>query len=74
VLEQGDAEPVEKCGLSSIGLRDAAQADLTVAGGRQHDIMGLNACELFEHSAWRVTEACPALPCLPSTKAKNSNQ
>jgi hypothetical protein len=47
---------------SPILLRDAAQADLTVAGGRQHDVMGLNACELFELSAWRVTEACPALP------------
>jgi hypothetical protein len=26
-LGQGDAEPVQKCGLSGVGLRDAAQAD-----------------------------------------------
>src|SRR5262245_30844503 len=76
-LGQADAEPVKKCGLSDIGLRDAAQADLTVAGGRQHDVVGLNACEFFEHSARRVSEASTALPHLqglPEHESQKAHQ
>jgi hypothetical protein len=59
---QGDAESIKECGLGGIGLGDATQANLAVAGGRQHDVVRLNACEFFEHGAWRVSETGALLP------------
>jgi hypothetical protein len=61
-LWQDDAEAVEECGLGGIGLGDAAQADLTMGGGWQHDIVRLNSSELFEHSARGVSEPGALLP------------
>ena len=61
-LGQDDAEAVEQCGLSGIGLGDAAQADLAVGCGWQDDVVRLNACELFEYRARRVSETCALLP------------
>ena len=45
------AEAVEKRGLSEIGLGDAAQTNLPMRGGRQHNVVRLNASEFFEHGA-----------------------
>ena len=50
-LWQDDAEAVEKRGLSEIGLGDAAQTNLPMRGGRQHNVVRLNASEFFEHGA-----------------------
>ena len=61
-LGQDDAEAVEKRGLGGVGLGDAAQADLTVGGGRQHHVVRLDARELIEHGARGVAEAGAALP------------
>jgi site-specific recombinase XerD len=56
-LWQGDAEAIEQRGLGDIGLRDAAQPDLTERGGRQHDVVGLDTFELFNNGARGVRGA-----------------
>ena len=61
-LGQDDAEAVEKCGLSGIGLGDAAKTNLPVRCGRQHDIVRLNTGEFFEQRARRVSETSALLP------------
>jgi hypothetical protein len=45
---QIDAEAVEERRLGGVGLGDASQADLAVRRGRQHHIVRLDACKLFE--------------------------
>src|SRR5712691_10236695 len=50
-LGQDDAEAVEECGLGGVWLGHAAQADLAVRCGRQHDIVRLNASKLVEDGA-----------------------
>src|ERR1700732_1342678 len=50
-LGHDDAEAVEECGLVGIGLGDTSQADLAVGGGRQHHVVRLDACKLFEDRA-----------------------
>ena len=46
-----------------------------MAGGGQHDVVGLNACKLFEHSAWRVSETSAALPHpLPQHEGQKAHQ
>src|SRR4029079_8502551 len=58
---QDDAETVEKGGLSRIGLCDASQTDLPVRGGRQHNVVRLNAGELLQDGPRRITETCALL-------------
>jgi len=43
-------------------LGDATQTYLAVGGGWQHDIIRLNARELFEHGSWGIAETSAALP------------
>jgi hypothetical protein len=72
-LRQNDAEAMEKRRLGGVGLGDAAQADRTVGGGWQHDVMRLNPRQLVEHRTRRVSEAGALLPHLEafhSTKAR----
>ena len=38
-LGQDNAEAIKKRGLGLIGLSDAAQADLAMGYGRQHDVV-----------------------------------
>src|SRR5260370_18093235 len=59
---QDDGEAVEESGLCGIGLGDATQTYLAVGGGWQHDIIRLNARELFEHGSWGIAETSAALP------------
>jgi hypothetical protein len=76
-LWQGDAEAIEQRGLGDIGLRDAAQPDLTERGGRQHDVVGLDTFELFNNGARGVTEAGTALPHLqglPQHEGKEAHE
>ena len=46
-LWQGDAETIEESGLGGVWLGDSTQANLPVLCGRQDDVLGLNAFELF---------------------------
>jgi hypothetical protein len=48
---EGNAETVDECGLGGIWLGDTTQPDLTEGGGRQHDVVGLDARELFKDGA-----------------------
>src|SRR5882762_9787564 len=59
-LWQDYAEAVEESGLCGIGLGDATQTDLAMGGGWQHDIIRLNARELFEHGSWGIAETSAA--------------
>jgi hypothetical protein len=43
-----DAKAIEERGLSGIRLGDAAQADIAVRCGRQHDVVRLDGREFFE--------------------------
>src|SRR5271166_2922336 len=61
-LRQGNPEPVEQCGLSGIGLGYAAQTNLAVSCGGQHDIVRLNACEFVEHGARGIAQTGALLP------------
>jgi hypothetical protein len=61
-LGQNDAKAIEKCRLGGIGLGDAAQADRTVSGCWQHDVVRLDPCQFFEHGARRVSKAGGLLP------------
>ena len=76
-LWQHDAEAVKQSGLGGIGLGDAAQANLTVGGGWQHDVVRLNSCELFEHRARGVSETGALLPhfeALPQHESEKADQ
>jgi hypothetical protein len=76
-LRQDDAEAVEESGLCRIWLGDATQADLAVGGGWQHDIIGLNAREFFEHRSRGIAETRTALPhleALPQHKGEKADQ
>ena len=55
-LGQDDAEAVEKGSLAEVGFGDAAQADQGLWRGRQDDVVGLNARQLFEDGAWGVQD------------------
>src|SRR6267143_5956162 len=48
------------CGASGWVMQ--RRADLAMGGGLQHDIIRLNARELFEHGSWGIAEASAALP------------
>lgn len=48
--------------MGGIGLGDAAQANVAMGGGRQDDVVGLDAREFFEHGARGVAEARTLLP------------
>jgi hypothetical protein len=61
-LGRDQAWAVEESGLCGVGLRDAAQADLAVRCGRQDHVMRLDARDLVEDRARRISKACPALP------------
>src|SRR5580692_7626664 len=74
---QDNAEAVEEGGLSVIGLGDATQADSAMGRGRQHDIVRLNARELFENGARRVSEAgtlLPHLQALPQHEGEEADE
>ena len=76
-LGQDNAEAVEEGGLGNVGLRHAAQADLAVCCGRQHDIVRLNASELLENGARRVSETGTLLPHLeafPQHESEEANE
>ena len=76
-LGQNEAEAIEERGLGGVGLSDAAQADLTVEGGWQHDVMRLNAREFFEHGAGGVSETGAALPhlqALPQNEGEEADE
>ena len=76
-LGQDDAEAVEKRRLGGVGLGDAAQSDLPVRCGRQDDVVGLDADELFEESARRVSEAralLPHLEALPQGEGEETHE
>ena len=48
---QDDAETIEQGGLSGIGLGDTTQADVAMGRSGQHDIVRLNALQLFKDGA-----------------------
>ena len=76
-LGQDDTKPIEKCGLSRVGVSDAAQTNLTVGCGRQHNVVRLNACEFFEDRTWRVSEAgalLPHLEALPQHEGEEAHE
>ena len=76
-LGQDDAEAVEQRYLGSVGLGDAAKADSAKCRCRQDDIVRLNACELFQDGARRVSKpgtALPHLQALPQNKGEKANQ
>ena len=76
-FRQDDAETVEKCGLSGIGLGDATQADLAVCRGREHDVVRLNARKLFENGVRRISEPgtlLPHLKALPQHEGEKANE
>ncbi len=54
---QDDAEAIEEDRLRSVGLGDAAQADLAMRGRGQDDVVRLDAGEFFKHGARRVAQA-----------------
>ena len=58
-------------------MGDAAQADVTMGGGRQDDIVGLDAREFFEHGARGVAEArtlLPHLQALPQHEGEKTDE
>jgi hypothetical protein len=61
-LWQDDTETIEESGLCRVWLGHAAQANLTMRCGRQNDVLGLNALEFFQDSAWGIAETGAALP------------
>ncbi len=60
--------------MGGIGLGDATQPDLTVGGGWQHDVVRLNACELFEYRPRRVAKAGALLPHLEALPQHESEK
>ena len=73
-LWQDDAEAIEECGLGGIGLGDAAQPDLIVGSCRQHDVVRLNSCELFEYRPWGVAKPGALLPHLQALPQHESEE
>ncbi len=68
---------VEERDLGGVGLGDTTQADLAVRGGRQDDVVGLDAGELLEDGARRVPEAralLPHLETLPEYEGEEANE
>jgi len=55
-LWQDDAETVEENGLRRVWLGHTTQANLAVRGGRQDDVLGLNAREFFQDGARGIAE------------------
>jgi hypothetical protein len=66
-LWQNDAEAVEQRGLGGIRSGHAAQTDVAVGWGWQHDVLGLNARELFEQDTRCIAE--PSAISAQSSKA-----
>jgi hypothetical protein len=76
-FRQDNAEAVQECGLSGVGLGDATQADLAVCRGRQHDVVRLNARELFKNRARRISKVrtlLPHLQALPEHEGEKANE
>jgi hypothetical protein len=76
-FRQDDAETVEKCGLSGVGLGHATQADPAMGRGREDDVVLLNARKLFENGTRRISEPCALLPhlqTLPQHEGEKANQ
>ena len=74
---QDEAETVEESGLCGVGLSDAAQADLTMGGGRQDHVMRLDARQLFEDRTRRISKAgalLPHLEALPQHEGKKADE
>jgi hypothetical protein len=74
---QDDAEAVEKRGLGGVGLSDAAQANLTVGGGRQDHVMRLDARQLFDDRRGefpRPARCCHISRLFHSTKARKQTR
>ena len=64
----------KECGLGGVGLGDAAQPDLIVGSCRQHDVVRLNSCELFEYRAWEVAKPGALLPHLQALPQHESEE
>jgi hypothetical protein len=60
-LWQDDAQTIDECGLGGVRLGDAAQVKVAVCCGWQDDVVGPDACKLFEDGALRVSETGAAL-------------
>jgi hypothetical protein len=63
--------------LCGVGLSDAAQADLTMGGGRQDDVSRLDSRKLFEDRTGRISKACALLPhleALPQHEGKKADE
>src|SRR5258708_4817087 len=76
-LGQDDAEAIEKSSLRGVWLGYAAQANLAVRCGRQDDVLGLNARELFQDGARGIAEPCALLPhleALPQHEGKKADE